>query len=232
MTTDSGATGKTGRMIEDGEEGQNGSYKVYCVYTAMEKDGYKDDYLEENIKERTDIVADKTMKEKKMNDITNDKAIGSIYQDLVAGKTMEEKKMNDITTDKAIPDYMYVVYLSTISGLVAAAVGFASASQSISAVKWLQTCQKRCKCTSPLRRLSRVSMSRDKRNRLHQCQKRRALLWMFLLMHPSNAKWRTSRLTRCAHSTYNSNPGRHADTCKVRAKQQQHQPGIRHHKTT
>ena len=182
MTTDSGATGKIGRMIEDGEEVQNGSYKVYSVYTAMKKDGYKDDYLEENIKERTDIVADKTMKEKKMNDVATDKAIGSIYQDLVAGKTMEEKKMNDITTDKAIPDYMYVVYLSTISGLVAAAVGFASASQSVSAVSWLQTCQKRCKCTSPLRRLSRVSMSRDRRNRLHQCQKRRALLWMFLLM--------------------------------------------------
>ena len=130
-------------MKEDGQEVQCGSYKVYHVYTTMRKDGYKDDYLEENIKEKGDIVADKTMKGKKMNDITTDKAIGSIYQGLVAGKTMEEKKMNDITTDKAIPDYMYVVYLSTISGLVAAAVGFASASQTVSAsaVKWLQTCR-------------------------------------------------------------------------------------------
>ena len=91
MTTDSGATGKIGRMREDGEEVQNGSYKVYRVYTARTKDGYEDDYLEENIKERIDVVADKTMKEKKMNDITTDKAIESIYQDLVAGKTMERK---------------------------------------------------------------------------------------------------------------------------------------------
>ena len=137
MTTESGATGKIGRITEDGEEKKEESYKVYNINTAMKESGYKNDYLEENIKEKIEIVVDKTMKEQDMNDITTDKAMESIYQDLVVGKTMEEKKMNDITTDKAIPDYMYVVYLATVSGLVAAAMGFASAAQSVSPVSWV-----------------------------------------------------------------------------------------------
>ena len=104
-----------GRITEYGEEKKDESYKVYNINKTMKESGYKNDYLEENIREKTDIVVDKTMKEKDMNDITTDKAMESMYQDLVVGKTMEERDMNDITTDKAIPDYMYAVYLASTS---------------------------------------------------------------------------------------------------------------------
>ena len=169
-------------MKEDGEKKKEGSSKVYNVDTAMKESDYKDDYLEENIRKKTDVVVDKTMKEKDMNDITTDKAMESIYQDLVVGKTMEEKDMNDITTDKAILDYMYVVYLANVSGLVAAAIGFASAAHAISPVSWVQTCQQRCKCMLPRRRLSRVSRHRNRRSLLHQCRERKVPLWAFLLL--------------------------------------------------
>ena len=166
-------------MIEDGEEKKDGSYKVCEVDTAMKESDYEDDYLEENIRMKTDIVVDKTMKEKDMNDITTDKAMEIIYQDLVVGKTMEEKDMNDITTDKAIPDY---IYFAIVSGLVAAAMGFASAAHAISPVSWVQTCQQRCKFMLPRRRLSRVSRHRNRRSLSHQCRERKVLLWAFLLL--------------------------------------------------